>query len=113
MRAMFNLLLGASAPKSLIAREDEPGGSGEGDGFEEVASFHGAVWPREKRRQAAAWIQYLLHEGILLRSSPRVVASPCPPSNRVAAGRPITRRIDATICPGPSPGDPSGRSSRQ
>ena len=32
------------------------------------------------------------------------MAGPCPPSNRVAAGRLITRRIDATICSGSESG---------
>ena len=37
------LVAGRVGPEESGARQDEPGGSGEGDGFEELASFHGAI----------------------------------------------------------------------
>jgi hypothetical protein len=33
---------GGLDPEEFGPRQDEPGGSGEGDGFEEVATFHAA-----------------------------------------------------------------------
>ena len=51
----IQLVAGGVGAEEPGAREDEPCGSGEGDGPEEVASFHGAsLAAREARRQASS-----------------------------------------------------------
>ena len=118
MRAMFSLLLGASAPKSLVRGRMSPAAPVKAMDLRKWRRFMRRVWSQQKR--GVKLIRPFFNgpksqpssisrtKGFSCRSSPKVVACPCPPSNRVAAGRRITRRIDATICSGSE----SGRSVR-
>jgi hypothetical protein len=54
-QAMFNLLLGASAPKSLKRGKDKSRRADEGGGFKELASFHGACRRRIGVALFAGW----------------------------------------------------------